>query len=287
LKKSIDLYRQAIAADPNYALAYTGLAGTYLIAPSYGIGIGAKEAMVKADEASQKALELDPSLEEARSTRAGYLAYTRQWTESEAEFKKAFAMNPNNASAHYFYANTVLLPLGRIDECLEHYRIALSLDPLSPIVNMNYAVALESAHRYDEAQAQFKKLEEREPNFQPPHFYYSQFLAVRGKFAEAIPELAKFTGPWIQLPPSQSFSPDANGYNKMLLAGEKADISTYHDDLAVSYALLGERDKALEHLAKAVDVDPELPAEIRSPAFDLLRSDPRFKKILSDLHLPD
>ena len=287
LKKSIILYRQAIAADPNYALAYTGLASTYLIAPSYGIGISAKEALSVSDEATRKALELDPSSDEVHATRAGYLAYTRQWIEAESEYKKTFAINPNNAVAHYFYAISVLVPLGRMDEAIDHFHAALSLDPLSPIMNMNYAVTLSAAHRYDEAMAQFKKLQEREPNFQPPHFYFAQFLAIRGQFAEAIDELSRFQGTLKKPYSGEHVTRDAKGYNKLLQTSEPAAISTYDSDLAVSYALMGERDKVFEHLTKAVSVDPELPTEIRSPAFDSLRSDPRFKKVLSDMNLPN
>ena len=286
LKKSIALYRQAIAADPNYALAYAGLASSYLIAPSYGLGISARESAAVADEATRKALELDPSSDEVHATRGYYLADVRQYAEAEAEYKKAFALNPNNASAHYFYAQAVLNAVGRIDEALDQFRIALSLDPLSPIMNMNYALTLSYAHRYDEAEAQFKKVIEREPNFAPPHFYYGQFLALRQRFPEALAEMQKFKGPWVRPYSGPPFSPDAKGYNKLLTETDRVDSSNYDNDLAMSYALLGDRDKTLDYLAKAESVDPELPTELRSPAYDPLRSDPRFKKILGDLNLP-
>jgi eukaryotic-like serine/threonine-protein kinase len=156
LKKSIDLFQQAIAADPNYALAYTGLADTYIVASSYGIGITPRQARLLADEASRKALALDDSLPEAHTTRAGALAMEWRWNEAESEFRRALELNPNSAAAHYFYAFSFLIPEKRVDQALEEFHIALSLDPLSSIVNTNYATALMVAGRYPESLAAFR-----------------------------------------------------------------------------------------------------------------------------------
>jgi tetratricopeptide (TPR) repeat protein len=173
LKKSIELFRQAIDADPNYALAYTGLADTYNVASSYGIGIGPMECLRIADEATQKALELDSTLPEAHTARAGYLTLARRWSEAEQEFHRALELNPNSASAHYFYAVEFLIPQKRIEQGLKEFQTALSLDPLSPIVNSNYALALMTAHRYAESEAQFKKAIEHDPKFGPARYKYS------------------------------------------------------------------------------------------------------------------
>src|SRR5580704_2757669 len=113
LKKSIELFQQAIAADPNYALAYAGLADTYSVAPSYDIGIDSKQAMSLCDEASLKAVQLDDSLAETHTARAIALAFAWRWSEAEPEFRRAIEINPNNAHAHYFYAFTMLLPQNR------------------------------------------------------------------------------------------------------------------------------------------------------------------------------
>ena len=115
LKKSISLFQQAIAADPNYALAYTGLADTYNVAASYETGISPKQALLLSDEASRKALELDDSLSEAHAARASALANAWKWSEAEPEFRRALELNPNNAGAHYFYAFGFLLPEKRTD----------------------------------------------------------------------------------------------------------------------------------------------------------------------------
>jgi serine/threonine protein kinase/tetratricopeptide (TPR) repeat protein len=277
--KSIDLFQQAIAADPNYALAYSGLADSYNIAPGYGVGISSKQGELLADEAARKAVELDDSLPEAHAARAFALANLRRWAEAEPEFRRAFELNPNNAAAHYFYALTYLAPHKRLDEAEEHYRTALSLDPLSNIVNTNYGVMLMQAHRYPESLTQFQKVLERDPNFPPAHFRLSQLYASTGRTSEAVIELRK------GLPEAGLVSEDANGYLQLSLMLEGTDRSSA---MAVASALMGERDQAFQYLDKAfADEDDDLLIEIRYPAFDSLRSDPRYKDLMRRLGLPE
>jgi serine/threonine protein kinase/tetratricopeptide (TPR) repeat protein len=281
LKKSIDLFQQAIAADPNYALAYTGLADTYNVARSYGIGITARQARLLTDEASRKALELDDSLPEAHAARAAALAMAWRWTEAEPEFRRALELNPNSAAAHYFYAFSFLVPEKRIDEALNEFRIALSLDPFSSIVNTNFAATLMMAHRYPEALAQFQKTLERDPNFGPAHLKLSHFYATTGQFAEALSELLKFS------PTPGSWSADANGYNKLSLARlpKQEDWQAY---VAMTFALSGDRNKAFEYLEKAFsDQDTNLIFCIRYPALDPLHSDPHYADLMHRLGLPE
>jgi tetratricopeptide (TPR) repeat protein len=216
MKKSIDLFQQAIAADPNYALAYSGLADTYNIAPSY-TDMTSKQGHLLADEATRKALELDDSLPEAHAARAWALATAWRWSEAESEFRRAIELNPNNAAAHYFYAFGYLAPENRLDEGLEQFRIALSLDPLSSIINTNYAVMLMEARRYPESLAQFQKVLERDPNFGPAHYKLSQLYAASGRFAEAVSELRKIVSK------AGSWSRDAKGYCEVALATGGSD----------------------------------------------------------------
>ena len=137
LKKSIDLFQQAIAADPNYALAYAGLGDTYNVIPSYRAGITSRQAALLADAATRKALELDDSLPEAHLARADFLTCTWKWREAEQEYRRAIELDPNSATAHYLYAFSLLVPEKRFDQALEEFHIALALDPLSPIMNTN------------------------------------------------------------------------------------------------------------------------------------------------------
>lgn len=282
LKKSIDLFQQAIAADPNYALAYTGLADTYNVAPSYGVGITWQQARLLSDEATRKALELDNSLPEAHTARAMTLCLSWKWNEAEPEFRRALELNPNSAATHYFYAFAFLVPQKRIDEALEQFRAALSLDPLSSIVNTNYAVTLMDAHRYPEALAQFQKTLQQDPGFTPGHYKLGEFYATTGNFVDAVKEfrLSSFSVT------SGSWSGAAQGYRDLAIASDNAG----NDDLsavAVALALTGERDKLFGYFEKAVaDNDDELILSVRYPALDSIRSDPRYADLMRRLGLP-
>jgi eukaryotic-like serine/threonine-protein kinase len=280
LKRSIDLFQQAIAADPSYALAYTGLADTYNVASSYGIGITPRQARLLADEASSKALQLDDSLPEAHAARAAALSMAWRWSEAEHEYRRALELNPNNASAHYFYAFSSLVSQKRIDQALEEFHTALSLDPLSPIVNTNYAVTLMLAGRYPESIAQFKKVLDRDPNFPPAHYKLSQLFATTGQFAQAESEFQIFD------PTPGSWSPDAKSYTQMVLAAPHREDNLAA--IALGFALSGDRNKSFEYLEKArLDEDDELIFCIRYPAFDSIRSDPRYAELMRHLGLPE
>ena len=280
LKKSIELFRQAIAADPNYALAYTGLADTYNVGPSYGIGITSRQGNLLADEATRKALELDDSLPEAHAARAIALATARRWSEAEPEFRRAIELNPNNAAAHYFYGLSFLIPENRVGQALEEFQIALSLDPLSSIVSTNYGSVLMVARRYPESLVQFQKVLEQEPNFPAAHYKLSQLYATTGRFAEAVSELGRaFSKP---IPTSAN----AKGYRDLTFTFPSEDADAF-SAVAVASAISGDRDQAFEYLEKAYsDGDDELLLVIRFPALDSLRSDPRYADLTRRLGLP-
>jgi serine/threonine protein kinase/Tfp pilus assembly protein PilF len=280
LTKSIDLFQQAIAADPNYALAYAGLADTYSVIPSYVTSVTSRQASLLADEASRKSVELDGSLAEAHESRAAALTLAWRWNEAETEFRRALQLSPNNASVHYFYAFLFLVPENRIDEALREFHVALSLDPLSPIVNTNYAATLMDAHRYPEAVAQFQKTLERDPNFTPAHLKLSYLYAATGRFAEANSELQ--TGSHT----AGNFSADAKGYSDLLVQTLKKS-GDWKADEAVTFVLEGDRDKAFQYLSDAAsEQSSEIILVIRFPALDPVRSDPRFVELLGRLGLP-
>jgi serine/threonine protein kinase/Tfp pilus assembly protein PilF len=281
LKKSVDVFQQAIAADPNYALAYTGLAETYNVIPSYGAGITSKQAAMLAEAATRKALELDESLPEAHLARADTLTFAYRWDEAEQEYKRALELNPNLAVAHYFYAFTLLVPQKRFDEAFLQFRAALELDPLSPIMNTNYAVALMNAHRYPEAKAEFQKELQRDPNFLPAHHKYANLLAASGEFAQAVIEAQKFVSR------SGTWSPDAKGYRELTEAGfsDRPEATTW---LAAGAAVTGDRKKALDYLEKAyANQEIELILCIRYPSFDSIRSEPRYADLMRRMGLPE
>ena len=280
LTKSIDLFQQAIAADPNYALAYTGLADTYNVIPSYTTKITSRQSILLADEASRKALELDGSLAEAHAARASALASAWRWSEAEPEFRRALELSPNNATTHYFYSFLFLIPENRVNEALHEFQIALSLDPLSPIVNTNYAATLMVARRYPEAIAQFQKTLERDPNFGPAHLKLSYLYATMGRFAEANGEMQKFS------PVPGNWSADAKGYNELSLKA-LPQVGDAPADTVLSFALRGDREKAFEYLERAYsEQSTGLTQDVRFPALDSVRSDPRFVDLMRRLGLP-
>jgi TolB-like protein/predicted Ser/Thr protein kinase len=280
LKKSIDLFQQAIAADPSYALAYAGLGETYNVIPSYRAGITSPQAGLLADAATRKGLELDDSLPEAHLARAGFLTFAWKWSDADREYRRAIELDPNNAAAHYLYAFSFLVPEKRFDQAFEEFRIALALDPLSPIMNTNYATTLMDAHRYPEALNQFQKTIERDPTFGPAHHKVSQLYAVTGDFANAASELKKFTAT------PGSWSGDAKGFRDLALSAfNQPEQNTW---AAMALSVTGDRNRALDYLEKALSgQEIEVVLCIRYPSFDPIRSDPRYKALVGRLGLPE
>jgi serine/threonine protein kinase/Tfp pilus assembly protein PilF len=280
LKKSIDLFEQAIGADPNYALAYAGLADTYNVIPSYGVGVTSQQAGALAETASRKALELDDSLPEAHLARAGYLTFAWKWREADQEYLRAIDLDPNSAAAHYLYAFSLLVPEKRYDQAFEQFRVALSLDPLSPIMNTNYATTLMIAHRYPEALEQFHRTIERDPTFRPAHFKLGQLYATTDDFPNAVSELKKFTSE------QGSWSGDGTGFRDLAL--HKFTQPEQITWLALCLSVTGERKTALDDLEKALsNQEIEVILSIRYPSFDPIRSDPRYRALAARLGLPE
>ena len=282
LKKSVELFQQAIAADPNYALAYAGLSDSYAVAPSYGAGITSLQGITQGLEASRKAVELDPSLADAHASRAAALAMSWKWSEAEPENLRALELNPNSANAHYFYAVDFLIPQKRLEKALEQFKIALSLDPLSPIVNTNLAMLLTEMHRYPEAREQFEKTLARDPQFGPAHWKLSALCAAQNDFVCAVDQIHQWGG--ITAPPGAGH--DSATYLKMVMS--RRPENEWTPAVAGAYAAGGNKDKAFEFLQKAFETHTiELMLEIRYPLFDPIRSDPRYADLMKRIGVPE
>ncbi len=190
LWKSIENFEQAIALDPNYALAFTGLADAYALLAN--AGSPAHEMMPKAREAALKALLLDDNLAEAHTALGQILVYyDYDYPGAEREYKRAIELNPHYAPAHQWY-NEILSALGRHEEALAEIRRALEIDPLSPIFNRQYGVILLFARQYDAGLEQSKKTVELDTNFAVGHSTLSLAYRMKGSYAESVEELAKF-----------------------------------------------------------------------------------------------
>jgi serine/threonine protein kinase/tetratricopeptide (TPR) repeat protein len=276
LKKSIDLFQQAIAADPNYALAYSGLADTYSVAPSYDIGITSKQSVLLGDNASLKAVQLGDSLSETHASRAAALANAWRWNESEAEFRRALEINPNSAHAHYFYGFLVLLPENRVEPALDEMRKALSLDPLSAILNANYGWALMVAHRYPESLAQFQKTLQQDPNFIPGHFKMSHLYGAMGRYEDAVSEIRK-----VPDTAGKTSTTDAKGYCALNQAIKGSDMTA-----ATALACAStDPEKALRALEAGYENADTIPEFVRGPELDPLRTNSRYIAVMQKMGL--
>ena len=190
LRKSIAHFQQSIELDPNYALAYAGLADAYALLAN--AGVPARELMPRAREAALKALSLDNDLAEAHAALAQILIYyDYNFVGAEREHKRAIELNPNYAPAHQWYSE-LLTALSRHEEAFAEMRLALEIDPFSLIINRQYGVSLLFARQYDEAIAQLKKTIEMDANFASAHSTLSLAYQLKGNYAESVEKLAKY-----------------------------------------------------------------------------------------------
>src|SRR5258708_775382 len=191
LKKSIDYFQQAIAADPNYALAYAGIADAYVFLPGYTAG-APRDCYPKAMAAAKKALELDDTLPEAHTTLAlAIWYYDFDFSQANREFQRAIELNPNYATGHQQYGNNTLSALGRLDDAIAEGKRAVELDPLSLVINADLGMNYYYARRYDEAITQLRKTLEMDPGYYYAHVDLGQVLAAKRAFGEAISEYQK------------------------------------------------------------------------------------------------
>jgi TolB-like protein/Tfp pilus assembly protein PilF len=191
LNKAIDYFEQAIAKDPNYALAYSGLAGCYFSLARNSAAFSPKEAGAKARQAAEKALELDPLLGEAHAS-MGLVLLMFEWNFSGAErqFQRAIDLNPSYPYAYQWYGE-LLWATGRYEEAVKEIRKALELEPFTPILSVNLGMTLMFGKHIAEAEQVYRKTLDMDPNFPIAHYGYAQVLILQKRFAEAVTEMEK------------------------------------------------------------------------------------------------
>jgi TolB-like protein/DNA-binding winged helix-turn-helix (wHTH) protein len=292
LRKSIELYEQAIKKDPNYAPAYAGLSLTYEVLGFTGL-MSAKEARQKQEWAALKAMEIDDMLAEAHVAVALVRRLDLNWSASEEEGKRALELDPNSVRAHVTYAYH-LAWLGRLDEAMPHVKRAQELDPLSLITSAEIGNMLYCSRQYDRAIEQFQKIIELDPNFPPAHTRLGMVYLEKGMYEEAITEHKKAI--------ALDDSPRRTAWlgHAYAVAGRKAEAQKILDDLkelakqrpvspyefALIYMGLGDKDQAFVSLEKNCEERPDILWDIQvGPRFDSLRSDPRFTDLLRRLKL--
>ena len=295
LKRAIDYFNQAIAKDPGYALAYAGLADTYIVIPNYS-DVTTQEAAIKGRAAALKALEIDDSLAEAHTSLGGIKSdFEWDFTGAENEFKKALTLNPNYATAHHWYAQ-LLSPRGRHDEAIAEIKRAQSLDPLSLIINAVVGDTYIKARQYDQAIDQLKKTIEMDKNFPLAYRYLGNAYVEKGMYNEAIAAFAtadKIAGASPERTEGLRQAYAAGGaeafWKKQLeylkADSEKGALQDYA--IASVYARLGDKEEAINSLEKAFRArDPYIVYLKIDPPFDKFRSDPRIVDLMRRVGLP-
>jgi TolB-like protein/DNA-binding winged helix-turn-helix (wHTH) protein/Tfp pilus assembly protein PilF len=298
LRQALEYFQKAIAADPGYAPAYSGLADSYssLGASSVVGGLPPRQAMPDAKAAALKALQIDGTLAEAHASLAQiHLLYEWDLTACEREFRRALELDPSYTAAHHWYSHC-LLALGRTEESLAESKRALELEPLQLVVGIHLGWHYFYARQYDQAIEQFRKTLELDPTFPQAQRYAAWAYLQKGMHPEAIAALRTALNAVERNPEIEGELGHALG-----VAGRRAEALAMLDGLshlsttryvspysvALIHAGLGDRDQALAWLDKAYaersDYMPYLRLE---PMLDGLRSDHRFVALVGRVGLP-
>jgi TolB-like protein/DNA-binding winged helix-turn-helix (wHTH) protein len=304
VRESIELFKQATAADPDFAEAYSGLADAYNISNIVG-AYSPKDSFPEAKAAATKAIELDPSLGEAHAALGMEKShYEFDLAGARVEFLKAIELNPNSAYSHLFYSGAYLMPMGQRAEAVAEMRKALELDPLSLPINNFMGETYLLAGNYAASYRQFQHAIALDPNFPLPHLYLAGLLEVTGRFEEAIGEREK--GDLLSgLKENEAReragklrtaleSGGEKGYWKEHLAQdlvsmEKSGSGVDPSMVAEEYAEAGEKDQAFAWLVKAYEAraGQELTLLAVDPVWKNLHGDPRFADLLRRVGLPE
>ncbi len=296
IKKSCDNFEQAIAEDPNYALAYVGISDCYRLL-GFWDALPPTEVMPKAKAAAVKALQIDDELGEGHASLAGVTGlYDRDFSEAGRLYKRAIELSPGYAIARQSYAMVYLAPMGRLGEAIAEMKRAQRLDPLSLFHSTILGWAFHLARQYDQAIKQYRKTLDLDPNY---HLAYSGLgwaYEQKSMFEEAIAAFQKARafsggstltiaslghcyGSWGRTNEAQSLLAELNELSKARYVSPL--------DIAILHTGLNQRDQAFEWLEKAnkercsrlIWLKPE-------PRFDKLRSDPRFQSLLRRMNFP-
>ena len=296
LRKAIAYFNQAIAKDPNYALAYAGLADAYVLLPPYGAA-SALESFPQAEAAAKKALELDDALAEAHTSLAQVLvSYDFDFEGSTREFERAITLNPNYATAHHWYGSGPPLSLGEFDRAIAELKRAQQLDPLSLIINADLGSGFVTARRYDDAIAQLRKTIEMDPHFYYAHWNLGEALELKGQLREAFAEYKKAAelndDPLVLSLVAQAEAKlgQRDDARKILEQLEQLATRRYVGNYAFAlvHIALGEKEKAIEDLEHAYRdrVGPDIALLKVDPMLDPLRGDPRFEALVAKIFAP-
>jgi DNA-binding winged helix-turn-helix (wHTH) protein/TolB-like protein len=290
LRRSITYFQRATADDPQYALAYAGLADAYGLLGLFG-SEPVQQAYLGSREAALKALRLDDSLAEAHTSLAMLSFYYEwDWAQAEREFRRAIALNPNYPTAHAWYALN-LAALGHNPEALNEVLRAEELDPLSSIVNTHVGRVNYFGRRYDRAIEAYRKVIDLDPGFERAHMRLGMVYAAQRDFDSAMRELQAAQRLSV---PDSSYLDGVLGYAEGF-SGNKAGARDLLEQLtdrsrrpnvpafsiALIYIGLGDHDSAFQWLERAYEKHSTYMVYVKTdPLLDPVRSDPRFAQLL-------
>lgn len=295
LRKSITFCEQAIALEPGYALAYAGLADSYILLCFQGF-LPPQEAMPKAKAAVEQALAIDETLAEAHTSLGCIRAiYEHDWAGSEKEFLRALALNPNHSMTHYWYALWYLLLTGQCEAALAETQKALEFDPLSLVINTGRGWQFYLAGQHERALLALEQTLEMDKDYVFARDLLGQIYAQQGRYEEAIDELEKA----VALSNRRTLSLAALGHvyavagktdeakqilEELLALAQQKYVSSY--DVALIYAGLSENERAMEWLEKAYEEHNCWLGFLNiEPRFHRLRQEARFVALLEKVGL--
>jgi eukaryotic-like serine/threonine-protein kinase len=294
LKKAIEQFKAATDRDPNYAMAYVGLAECYVVLNEYS-GTPMSETLPQAKAYAERAIAIDDKLAEPHATLGAINEYLWQWTAAEREFKRAVELNPNYATAFHWYGN-FLRDTGRFDDGALMLKRAHELDPLSSVISNNVAMSYQTQNDHNASIESSLKLIELDPNFSAAYQYLGLSYLKLGRNGEGISALEKA----VELSHRASVKLADLGYGYGVTGKRTEAIAILKEleekyakkeaniqNIVAVYAGLGEKDKAFEWLERAFQTKGDLTYLKWAIPFESLRDDPRYKDLLKRMGLPE
>ncbi len=294
--KAIEYFEKAIELDPNYALAYAGLANAHNAVAIFK-GIDTHDEYLKAKAAVEKALAIDENLSEAHSY-VGEMKMNYEWdfAGAEVEMKKGIELDPNSSNAHRMYA-LYLNSMGRFDESIAEIKTAIDLEPASVLNQSIYGMILYFARRYDEAIVQLERTIEMDPSLKRSYRWLMKSYQMKGNDEKAFewflrsPKIKADNPEKITMWKETYAKSGWRGITQQQIKEEKENEKKGKDiswELMVFFAELGDKEQAIFYMEKVFSSDERSWGKISmtiDPRYDFLRSDPRFKEVIKRIGL--
>jgi TolB-like protein/Tfp pilus assembly protein PilF len=289
LKTAAAYFQRAIDADPSYGSAYAGLAQSYLLIPLFGAGMP-RDFFPKASDAARHAIELDETSAEGHAALGNlYCMDDFNPPASEKEFQRAIALDPNYATAHHWFSNSLLVTMGRFDEAIKEGKRAVELDPLSLIINADLGSTLMLSRRYDDAIAQLRSTLALDPNFAYAHWNLGEALYLKGDSTGAIAEYEKAASldndPEIQALLARAYAETGKKEQALEILRKLSETAQHQFVRGYLFALiyigLGDKTTAIQYLERCSQERENIDLNwIKvDPLLDPLRGDPRFEAL--------